>query len=88
MKKFNQVNLFHANVPPHIETSKFIWIANQITGFHMRGNIDMKKVKYLEDLKEIENLNLLQYKNANVAINVYQDKMTNIIEKHASYIIL
>ena len=88
MKKFNQVNLFHANGPPHIETTKFIWIANQITGFHMRGNIDMKKVKYLEDLKEIENLNLLQYKNANVAINVYQDKMTNIIEKHASYIIL
>ena len=40
MKKFNQVNLFHANVPPHIETSEFIWIANQFTGFHMRGNID------------------------------------------------
>ena len=39
--------------------------------------------KYLEDLKEIENLNLLQYKNANVMFNVYQYKLINIIDKRA-----
>ena len=38
--------------------------------------------KYLQDLKEIENLNLLQYKKA-VMFNVYQDKLINIIDKHA-----
>ena len=37
--------------------------------------------KYLEDLREIENLNLLQYKNANVMFNVYQYKLINIIDK-------
>ena len=44
--------------------------------------------KYLEDLKEIANLNLLQYKNANVMFNVYQDKLINIIDKHIPYRIL
>ena len=38
--------------------------------------------KYLEDLKEIEKLNLLQYKN------VYQGKLIYIIDKHAPYRIL
>ena len=40
-----QFNFFHANVPPHIEPSKLICIENQFTGFYMRGNIGMKKVK-------------------------------------------
>ena len=31
--------------------------------------------KYLKDLKEIENLNLLKYKNTDVMFNVYQDKL-------------
>ena len=44
--------------------------------------------KYLDDLKEIANLNLLQYKNANVMFNVYQDKLINIIDKHTPYRIL
>ena len=39
-------NLFHANVPPHVETSKLICIANKFTGFYMRGKIGMKKFKY------------------------------------------
>ena len=30
--------------------------------------------KYFGDLKEIENLTLLKYKNANVMFNVYHDK--------------
>ena len=44
--------------------------------------------KYLEDLNKIENLNLLQYKNANVMFNVYQYELINIIDKHAPYRIL
>ena len=41
--------------------------------------------KYLKDLKEIENLNLLKHKNADVMSNVCQDKLINIIDKHAPY---
>ena len=44
--------------------------------------------KYLEDLNKIENLNLLQYKNANVMFNVCQYELINIIDKHAPYRIL
>ena len=44
------LNLFHANVPPHIETSKLVFNANQFTGFYMRGNIGMKKVKLLKNI--------------------------------------
>ena len=44
--------------------------------------------KYLEDLNKIEDLNLLQYKNANVMFNVYQYELINIIDKHAPYSIL
>ena len=44
--------------------------------------------KYFEDLNKIENLNLLQYKNANVMFNVYQYELINIIDKHALYRIL
>ena len=44
--------------------------------------------KYLEDVKEIEKLNLLQYKNASMIFNVYQNKLINIIDKYAPYRIL
>ena len=44
--------------------------------------------KYLEDVKEIEKLNLLQYKNANMIFNVYQNKLINIMDKYAPYRIL
>ena len=30
---------FTTNVPNHIETSQLIYIANQLTGFYMMGNI-------------------------------------------------
>ena len=35
----NQINPWKTNVPHHIETSQLIYIANQLTGFYMMGNI-------------------------------------------------
>ena len=46
---------------------------------------NLNQNKYLKDLKEIENLNLLKYKNADVMFNFYQDKLISIIDKHAPY---
>ena len=34
------INPLTTNVPHYIETSKFIWRANQLTGFYLIGNID------------------------------------------------
>ena len=34
---------------------------------------------------KIGNLDLPKYKNGNVMFNVYQDKLINIIDKHAPY---
>ena len=30
--------------PQHMETSKYNWLANQLTGFYMTGNIDLRWV--------------------------------------------
>ena len=32
------LNPLATNVPNHTETNKFVWIANQLTGFYMIGN--------------------------------------------------
>ena len=37
--KDEHLNPLMTNVPHHIETSQLIWIANQLTGFYMMGNI-------------------------------------------------
>ena len=43
------------------------------------------KEKYLEYLKELENLHLQKHKNVNQMLNVYHDKLLLIINKHAPY---
>ena len=53
--------------------------------FKIRDMKNLNQNKYLKDLKEIENLNLLKYKNADVMFNFYQDKLISIIDKHAPY---
>ena len=45
MNTWRHINISHANFPADIETSKFICIADQFTGFYMRGSIAMKNVK-------------------------------------------
>ena len=37
--KCSQINPLTTNAPHHIETSQLIYIANQLTGFYMMGNI-------------------------------------------------
>ena len=37
---------------------------------------NINQEKYIEDVKEIVNLKLLQHKNANAMFNVYQDKLS------------
>ena len=39
IKRFLGLKPLTANVLHHIETSQLIWIANQLTGFYMMGNI-------------------------------------------------
>ena len=46
------------------------------------------KAKYLNDIKEPDNLNLYQYKDVDEMYDVYQNKLIEIIDKNASYITL
>ena len=46
------------------------------------------KAKYLNDIKEPDNLNLYQYKDVDEMYNVYQNKLIEIIDKNAPYITL
>ena len=80
-KKKISGNLFY-KIPDHLPNFVFIKdINNKETKikFKIRDMKNFNQDKYLEDLKEIENLNLLQYKNVNVMFNVYQDKLIDIV---------
>ena len=46
------------------------------------------KEKYLNDIKEIDNLNLYQYKDVDKMYGVYQNKLIELTHKNASYITL
>ena len=50
----------------------------------MRDLQIFNKDKYLEDLKELENLHLQKYNNVNQTFNIYHGKLL-IIYKHAPY---
>ena len=43
---------------------------------------------YLNDIKELDNLNLYQYKDVDKMYGVYQNKLIELIDKNASYITL
>ena len=51
----------------------------------MRDSHNFDKDKYLEDLKELEDLHLQKHNNVNQMFNVYHDKLLLIINKHAPY---
>ena len=46
------------------------------------------KIKYLNDIKELDNLNLYQDKDVNRMHDVYQNKLIKITDKNAPYITL
>ena len=41
------------------------------------------KAKYLNDIKELNNLSLYQYKDVDKMYDVYQNKLIEIIDKNA-----
>ena len=51
-------------------------------------NMKTFKAKYFNDIKELDNLNLYQYKDVNKMCDVYQNKLIEIIDKNARYITL
>ena len=51
----------------------------------MRDLHSFDKEKYLEDLKELEDLHLQKYNTVNQMLNVYHDKLLLNINKHAPY---
>ena len=44
--------------------------------------------KYIQDIKELDNLNFHLYKDANDMFNIFQNKLIGIIDSHAPYITL
>ena len=46
------------------------------------------KAKYLSGIKELDNLNLYQYKDIDKMYGVYQNKLIEIIDKNVPYITL
>ena len=46
------------------------------------------KAKYLNGIKELDNLNLYQYKDIDKMYGVYQNKLIEIIDKNVPYITL
>ena len=44
--------------------------------------------KYIQDIKELDNLNFHLYKDANDMFNIFQNKLIGIIDSNAPYITL
>ena len=44
--------------------------------------------KYIQDIKELDNLNFNLYKDANDMFNIFQNKLIGIIDSNAPYITL
>ena len=49
-------------------------------------NFDQEK--YIQDIKELDNLNLHQYKDVNIVLDVFQNKLIEIIDSNDPYITL
>ena len=47
-----------------------------------------EKDKFIKDLEELKNLDLLQYKNCNIMYNKFHEKYLQIIDKNIPYKIL
>ena len=56
--------------------------------FKIRNMKTFDKAKYLNGIKDIDNLNFYQYKDVDKMYDVYQNKTIEIIEKYAPYITL
>ena len=46
------------------------------------------KTKYLNGIKELDNLNLYQYEDVHKMHDVYQNKLIEVIDKNSPYITL
>ena len=56
--------------------------------FKIRNMKTFDKTKYLNNIKELDNLNLYHYKDVHKMYNVYQNKLIEIAVKNAPYISL
>ena len=54
----------------------------------IRDMQQFEKDKFLKDLEELKNLDLLQYKDCNIMYNKFHEKYFQIIDKNISYKIL
>ena len=54
----------------------------------IRDMKNFEKEKYLQDLEEIKNLDLMKYENVNDMYNAFHNKYIEIIDKNAPYKIL
>ena len=56
--------------------------------FKIRNMKTFNKTKYLNGIKELDNLNLYQYEDVNKMHDVYQNKLIEVIDKNFPYITL
>ena len=56
--------------------------------FKIRNMKTFNKTKYLNGIKELDNLNLYQYEDVNKMHDVYQNKLIEVIDKNSPYITL
>ena len=56
--------------------------------FKIRNMKTFNKPKYLNGIKELDNLNLYQYEDVNKMHDVSQNKLIEVIDKNSPYITL
>ena len=68
----------------------FVIIKNMLQKqkFKIRNMKTFDKTKYLNNIKQLDNLNLYQYIDVDKMYDVYQNKLIEIVVKNAPYIFL